>query len=134
MYMQRLAHYSPVTLEYVKAEKIAGQPDALIMQNEAERLLKKTAPQDFIIALDKNGVGYTSEEFARFFEQKMLHGSKAIAFLIGGPLGLAPEALKKADMQLSLSAMTFAHELALTLLLEQLYRAFTIIRGEKYHK
>ncbi len=134
MYMQRITHYNQATLEHVKGERISGQSASLLMRNEAERLLQKLTPQEFVIALDKSGSSMTSTEFAGFIEQKMLHSAKTLTFIIGGPLGLAPELLSRANMQLSFSAMTLAHELALTLLLEQLYRACTILRGEKYHK
>lgn len=134
IYIKRIAHYIPIELSHVKSEKISRLSENEIKSSEAKRLLQKVSARDYIIALDKEGVNYSSEEFARFIGQKITASAKTITFIIGGPLGLGEELVQKAQMKLSLSKMTFAHELSAVILLEQIYRAMTILRGGKYHK
>jgi 23S rRNA (pseudouridine1915-N3)-methyltransferase len=101
---------------------------------EAQRL-RETAEREseFRVALDIRGKSYSSPEFARLLGDHMNYG-RDMAFLIGGPFGLEPALRRESDLQLSLSPLTFPHDLVRVLLLEQLYRAFTILRGEPYHK
>lgn len=106
----------------------------LVVQREAESIRKNITANDFLIALSPGGKQFTSESFASFFSEKSLHGTNQFTMLIGGPLGLDEDILKQSDLILSLSKMTLPHELAKVVLLEQVYRAFTIMRGEKYHK
>ncbi len=87
----------------------------------------------FIVALDTSGTSYSSEDFAEFV-QKTTMANKDITFIIGGPTGIPKDILKKANAKISLSKMTFPNEFVRAIFLEQLYRAFTIIKGEKYHK
>lgn len=99
-----------------------------------EDFLKKANPRDFLIVLDEKGKSLTSVELAKWLEDKKLHSIKSLAFLIGPAEGFSEEVRKKADFVLSLSKMTLQHELALVVLLEQIYRACTILKGEPYHK
>lgn len=132
-YLARLNRYTDVSLQEVKDAVGRGFEDAVAMQREGEALLKATAGGQRRILLSADGRGYSSRQFARFLrEQIELYGR--LAFLLGGPLGFAPEVEAAADSRLSLSRMTFPHELARIMLLEQVYRAFTILRGEPYHK
>jgi len=134
LYVKRITHYIPIELQFVRSEKISRLSENEIKSNEAKRLVQKLSKKDYVIALDKEGVGYSSEEFARFIGNKISQSSKTISFIIGGPLGLGEELLQTSQMKLSLSKMTFAHELTAVILLEQLYRGMTILRGGKYHK
>ena len=133
LYLKRIAHYVPIRMDSVRSSKMnasAGQ----IKRDEASRLLKKLSDDEFLVVLDSSGKEMTSEAFAHFIEQHALQSTPRITFLIGGPLGLDESVRAKARQKLSLSKMTLPHELAVVVLLEQIYRAMTIWRGEKYHK
>ena len=132
-YLARLPHYCDVELLEVRDGVGAGLPDAVALQKEAERLLKVASDSQRLIALTPTGQHTTSENLAKFVAQQLERYGR-IAFLIGGPLGFAPEVTQAAHTQLALSYLTFPHELARVLLLEQLYRAFTILNNEPYHK
>ncbi|MDZ7332675.1 MAG: 23S rRNA (pseudouridine(1915)-N(3))-methyltransferase RlmH [candidate division KSB1 bacterium] len=133
--LNRLTHYCPVELVVVKAEKLTENINEQVAKcKEAERILDQVRPCDQIIALDERGTQLSSIEFAGFIEKKMNESAAALCFVIGGALGLADTVLKSAKYVLSLSKMTFTHEMIRLIFLEQLYRAFTIIRGTKYHK
>jgi 23S rRNA (pseudouridine1915-N3)-methyltransferase len=110
-----------------------GFPDAVALGREGDALLKSTAKARRRILLTPDGRAYSSEAFARYL-RRQIETYGQLAFLIGGPLGFSPEVTAAADDQLSLSSLTFPHELARVMFLEQLYRAFTILRGEPYHK
>lgn len=134
-FQQRLARYCKLQLIPVKEEKIvASKSDQHIKSIEGERILTKLSSKNWIVALDSSGEQMTSENLAEFLQKKMNDGYSDLEFVIGGALGLSPVILKSANQVLSLSQMTFTHELSRLILLEQLYRAFTILKGEKYHK
>jgi len=97
-------------------------------------LLRGLAEGTTIIALEPGGDAWTTAEFTKYLEKRMVQGTRAIAFLIGGADGLAPATVKRAERRLSLSAMTLPHRLARVLLCEQIYRAISIIRGEPYNR
>lgn len=132
-YEKRLGYYTRFNLVEVKDFVGRGQPDAVAMQKEGELLLKAANGAGRIILLTPEGDSPTSPKLARYL-QKQIERYGRLAFLIGGPLGFADEVLAAAHDQLSLSPLTFTHELARVILLEQLYRAFTILNGESYHK
>lgn len=134
LYLKRLKKYAPVSLESVKPEKIKSKSDQEIISAESERLLERLEVNEFVIVLDKAGKSMSSENFARLFNKLAQQSIKRITLVIGGPLGLDNRIRQRADRLLSFSPMTFPHELALTMLLEQVYRAQTILRGGKYHK
>lgn len=100
---------------------------------EAQKILKHIPQDSFVIALDEKGKSLASIQFAEFIQQKQNFGPPHLIFIIGGPYGLAQEILKRADLKLSFSAFTFTHEMIRILLLEQIYRAFTILKGKTYH-
>jgi len=101
-------------------------------KKEAEELIKKIRDDEFVIALERVGQQINSEDFSELIKKKIQE--KDICFIIGGPDGLDAEVLQKTKLHLSISNMTFTHQIARLLLIEQIYRAFTIIKGEKYHK
>ncbi|NPA49625.1 MAG: 23S rRNA (pseudouridine(1915)-N(3))-methyltransferase RlmH [Thermodesulfobacteria bacterium] len=130
-YQERLKHYLPFELQ---EKKISRTKDASeTKQLEGQALLKGLSPGSFKIALDERGVLWDSLTFARKLEE-LLTAQRELNFLIGGAFGLDEEVLKTADLKLSLSKLTLNHEIALLVLLEQLYRALTIVSGEPYHK
>ena len=132
-YLQRLRHYARVDVKIVKTGKGQGS-DRILKEKEAALLLAHLAPKTMVVALDARGVQYSSTEFSRLLSRWEERGVKHLSFVIGGPLGLGKSVLHRAEHRISLSKMTFTHDMARLLLLEQLYRAYTIKAGEKYHK
>ena len=133
-YEKRLIHYIPyesVVIPDLKNSKNLTE----IQQKEKEGEIIKNyfKDSDFIILLDENGKEYSSLEFSKFIEKKTIEGIKNIAFVIGGPYGFSNEIYKRANTTISLSKMTFSHQMVRLIFVEQLYRAMTIIRGEPYH-
>ncbi len=102
-------------------------------QKEGELILNKVENSDQLILLDENGKTYTSIGFSEFLNKKMNSGIKNLVFVVGGPYGFSDEVYNRANEKLSLSAMTFSHQMVRLFFLEQLYRAFTILKNEPYH-
>jgi 23S rRNA (pseudouridine1915-N3)-methyltransferase len=115
-------------------ETLSAAQRETVMAAEAERLLRQVAPGDYVIALAIGGEMLSSEELAARLEKLAVSGRSSLVFLIGGSVGLGTAALRRADARLSLSRLTFPHQLARLILTEQLYRAFKINRNEPYHK
>ena len=133
-YKRRLVHYADFNIEIIPDIKKTKNTTTKIQKlKEGELILSKWAPAKEVHLFDEKGKTYTSREFARFLEKKMLSGIKELVFVIGGPYGFSEDVCKKADSKISLSRMTFSHQLARLLCTEQLYRAFTILKGESYH-
>ncbi len=130
-YASRLKHYAQVTTRTLKEKKSGGRADINV---EGRQLLEAVASGWLIVALDSRGKQYSSENFADVISGWEQRGVKGACYLIGGPTGLSQEVVKSADVCLSLSKMTFTHDMIRMLLMEQLYRAYTIKGGEKYHK
>ncbi len=131
-YAKRIARYARVeVVEVPEARKHAGTPRA--REEEAETLLARLGERERLVALDERGKEHSSVELARRLAS-WLEGGRDVALVIGGSDGLAEAVLARAEERLSLSRLTLAHRLARLVLLEQLYRAFTILRGEPYHK
>jgi 23S rRNA (pseudouridine1915-N3)-methyltransferase len=105
----------------------------LLKQKECEQQLAKLQKDDFLVLLDERGKQWTSIEFANFMEQKMQQSAKRIIFVVGGAFGFSDAMYARANQQLSLSKMTFSHQMIRLFFVEQLYRAMTITRGEPYH-
>jgi 23S rRNA (pseudouridine1915-N3)-methyltransferase len=106
-----------------------------VMAEEAEAILERLPKENsLVVVLDMQGKPLDSNELANWLEEQILNGCKEIAWIIGGPLGLAPSVIDRADMVLSFSRMTFPHQMMRLILLEQIYRSFRIIRHEPYHK
>jgi len=133
LYEERIRHYSAIDIEAIKPEKIKTLSSKEILQREGEKLAQKLPKSGEVIILDSKGEEYSSEELADFFRSLINRSVKQATFIIGGPLGLA-DAAKKGKKNISLGKITLPHELAAVVLLEQIYRAQTILRGEKYHK
>jgi len=113
---------------------VSSMSPSLVQKKDWEILKNAMPERKWCVVLDVKGRGYSSEEFAELLQKWQSQGISKVFFAIGGPFGLGETAFKEADLVLSLSKMTFPHELVRLLLFEQLYRAFTILRGEKYHK
>ena len=135
MYEERIRRYADLNLVVVPEERVLykGKKD-YILNREGRRIREKLRPGVFVVALDERGKTLSSEDFARIMEKWSNSGSREIAFLLGGPYGLEEALKEEADFRLSFSPMTLAHGMARMLLLEQIYRAFTLLRGEPYHK
>ena len=131
----RLRRFVTLELPVLKEKKNGAKEDAARLQQEEGQILLGSVPQSArVVALAPAGRQLSSEELADLLSRWEDQGVREIAFLIGGPTGLAPELIEKADYVLSLSRMTFTHEMARLLVLEQLYRAFSIKAGTGYHK
>jgi 23S rRNA (pseudouridine1915-N3)-methyltransferase len=134
-YERRAARYWSFESIEVKEERAhKGLEEEQIRQSESQRLLERVPTGAEIIALTRDGKGWSSNELAKYFEELAMSGKNGVAFLIGGALGLSSNLIQKANRQISLSSMTLTHEMARVLLTEQIYRAGTITRGEPYHK
>lgn len=132
-YVKRLGHYT--TLNLVEVKDVVGRsvPDDVAMAREGEHLLQAAADSSRLVALTPTGKLVTSPNLALWLQNRV-EAYGRIAFLIGGPLGFSDDVLAACHEEISLSPLTFTHELARILLLEQLYRACTILAGEQYHK
>ena len=133
-YLTRIKPYS--NIEVVECPDFPNKDglEEQIKEKEAERVLKSLKPSDYVVALDLNKKEYTSEEFASFLEEGFVKGGASITFLIGGSLGLSESLKKRANSNVCFGKMTFPHQLARVMLLEQIYRAFRILHHEPYHK
>ena len=137
-YLKRLSPYARLTVIEIDDENapeyLSPAEAEKVVKKEGERILTKIPPSSFVIALDLKGKNLSSEELASFISEKSLYGKSRLTFLIGGSLGLSTEVLERADFKLSFGRMTYPHQLMRLILLEQIYRAFKIVRGEPYHK
>ncbi|WP_066071921.1 23S rRNA (pseudouridine(1915)-N(3))-methyltransferase RlmH [Neobacillus soli] len=137
-YLKRLSAYAKVEMIEVADEKAPEELSELEMvqvkQKEGERILAKISQDTYVIALAIQGKLGSSEELADSLDKLATYGKSKIAFVIGGSLGLSDEVLKRSNEQLSFSRMTFPHQLMRLILVEQIYRAYRINRGEPYHK
>ncbi|MCJ8007309.1 23S rRNA (pseudouridine(1915)-N(3))-methyltransferase RlmH [Lederbergia wuyishanensis] len=137
-YLKRLTAYAKVEIIEIpdeKAPEILSDNEMLqVKAKEGDRILSKIHPDAHVIALAIEGKMKTSEELAERIDNLATYGKSKIVFVIGGSLGLSEEVMKRADEGLSFSKMTFPHQLMRLILVEQVYRAFRIIKGEPYHK
>ncbi|MCP9235198.1 23S rRNA (pseudouridine(1915)-N(3))-methyltransferase RlmH [Lewinella sp. JB7] len=134
VYQKRLTYYLPITFEIVPDVRKAGKLAARqLLEKEAEAVLARLAPDDRLILLDEGGDQLTSEGFAAYMERELQRPARRLVFLVGGAYGFAPLLYERADAKLSLSKMTFSHQMIRLFFTEQLYRAMTILRNEKYH-
>ncbi len=130
-YASRIAHFTDFVLEELRPQRKAGNGRGERMSATDQRLLEKLHGSTKVL-LDERGREWTSEDFGKWLGQQALRGTREVAFLVGGPEGFSPALRKQADLLLSLSRMTLTHDWARTLLLEQIYRGFTILRGYPY--
>lgn len=137
-YLKRLSPYTTVEIVEVKEEEVPERLSEKEMEQaknrEGERILQLLRPEQYVIALAIQGKSFSSEELAAYIDQLPTCGTSQITFIIGGSIGLSSAVLRRSNLLLSFSKMTFPHQLMRLILLEQLYRAFKINRGETYHK
>lgn len=133
-YLNRLKHYIAVEILIIPDLKQGSKPN--IEKTKADEgllILQKIDNNDHLVLLDEGGKAYTSSDFSIYFQKKMNVLSGNLVFVIGGPFGFSNEVYARAQEKLSLSSMTFSHQMIRLFFVEQLYRAYTIIKGEKYH-
>jgi 23S rRNA (pseudouridine1915-N3)-methyltransferase len=133
-YLRYLKPYAPAELKVLREEKVEDLKDApRVRKLEAAKIAKAGSPGAHVVALDERGREFTSHEFAAFMDKASEKGIREMSFVLGGAMGLDESVTGKADTVLALSRWTLTHEMARLVLLEQLYRAFTIIKGKTYH-
>ena len=133
-YSKRLQHYLPFEFEVIPDLKnTKNLSEAQQKEKEGALILKMLKPTDIVFLLDEKGKEYRSLEFAKYLQQQMNSSVKRLVFIIGGPYGFSPELYAKAQGKLSLSKMTFSHQMIRPFFIEQLYRAMTILKNEPYH-
>jgi len=130
-YLKRVKRYASLEVSEIRGEK--GE-SAQAVEKEGGRLLDHAKKGSYLVALTEGGRNFDSVDFSKWIEEMGLRGRSDITFIVGGAAGIGEELAKRVDMKLSLSPMTFPHQLARFILVEQIYRAFTIIKGEPYHK
>lgn len=133
IYLDRLTHYARVEYREIADVPVRGLSHEQVALKEGESILKQIKPEDILVLLDEKGSQFSSRGFADFLQKKMNAGSRSLVFVIGGAFGFSKQVYDRADHQLSFSLMTYSHEMIRLLLAEQLYRAFTILKGESYH-
>lgn len=137
-YVKRLGPYAKLHIAEVPDEKapeqLSAAEEALVKQREGERILAQIKPDSFVIAMAIDGHMWTSEQLAERLSGLATYGRSHVTFVIGGSLGLSDDVLKRADEKLSFGRITYPHQLIRLVLVEQVYRAFKIVRGEPYHK
>lgn len=137
-YSKRLKAYCNLEIIEIPEYKLSKNPSKLTIEKaleiEGEKILEKINKSDYNIALCIEGKQFSSVEFSKIFETTSINGFSTINFIIGSSFGLSKTIKEKADLKLSLSSMTFSHQIARVLLCEQIYRAFNILSGGKYHK
>jgi 23S rRNA (pseudouridine1915-N3)-methyltransferase len=134
-------NYSKRLLRYIKFKIIyspdlrrnAGLSENELKKRESIKILELLKPSDYVVLLDERGKDYSSPAFAKFLNEKMCSGLKNLVFVIGGAYGFDETIYQRSDMQLSLSKMTFSHQMVRLFFIEQCYRAFTILNNEPYH-
>lgn len=134
IYVSRLKHYIPFTInEIPELKNVSALSKDQIKVREGELILKNVKPTDDVILMDEHGKEYTSVDFASILQRKISLEGKDMVFVIGGAYGFSEDVYKRANSKISLSKMTFSHQMVRAIFTEQLYRAFTIMRGEPYH-
>jgi 23S rRNA (pseudouridine1915-N3)-methyltransferase len=134
IFVGRLSHYINFDIKVITDIKNKKNLSLENQKNEEGVLIiKNLNKDDFIVLLDENGTTYSSELFAEYINSKMISGIKRLVFIVGGPYGFSNEVYKIANQKISLSKMTFSHQMVRLIFIEQLYRAFTILNNEPYH-
>jgi 23S rRNA (pseudouridine1915-N3)-methyltransferase len=133
-YQKRLQHYVKFEFEIIlDIKNVKNISEDQQKRREGELILKRIAATDQLILLDEKGYEFRSTEFSRFLQKKMNSGIKQLVFVIGGPYGFSEAVYQKAQGRVSLSKMTFSHQMIRLFMIEQLYRGFTILKNEPYH-
>lgn len=134
LYASRLAHYVNFEIQEIpELKNVSSLSKDMIKEREGELILKSLKPGAVLILLDERGREYRSVEFSRELQDRMSKDSRDIVFAVGGAYGFSEEVYSRSESSISLSKMTFSHQMVRTIFAEQLYRAFTIMRGEPYH-
>ena len=134
IFLKRIPHYVSFEMKVIPDIKNAKNlSEEQQKDKEGELILQQILPSDELFLLDENGIEVSSVDFARFLEKKMLSGIKRLVFVIGGPYGFSGNVYSRAIGKISLSKMTFSHQMVRLIFAEQLYRALTILKGEPYH-
>lgn len=134
-FLKRLTPYAPVSIIELSPIEIKDENlTEKILLDEGEKILSNIKPLDFVITLEINGKQFSSEEFAQKLESLTNEGIQEIVFVIGSSCGIGKNVSQRANLKMSMSKMTFLHQFARLILVEQIYRAFKIIKGETYHK
>lgn len=134
IYISRLKHYIPFSVvEIPELKNVSALTKEQIKTREGELILKNVRPADDMILLDEKGKEHTSVEFAKVIQDKISYAGKDMVYVIGGAYGFSDAVYKRANSKISLSRMTFSHQMVRAIFIEQLYRAFTIMKGEPYH-
>lgn len=133
-YKNRLVHYIPFEMQVIPDVKNAKHlSESLQKEKEGELILKSLQQGDYLVLLDEKGKDFTSMEFARHIEKKMQTVPRRLVFAVGGPYGFSEAVYKAASEKISLSRMTFSHQMVRLIFVEQIYRAMTILNNEPYH-
>ena len=133
-YQKRLGHYIRFDMDVIPYPKnVKNLSEFQQKEVEGELILKKIDSSDFLVLLDEGGTQYTSVGFSKYLQKHFNSGRKRLVFVIGGPYGFSESVYERAHGKISLSKMTFSHQMVRVFFLEQLYRAFTILRNEPYH-
>lgn len=134
-FLKRLTPYASLEITELSAIEIKDENlTAKILEQEGEKILSHIKPQSFVITMEIKGKMFSSEEFAKKIEDITNDGISEIIFVIGSSCGISPTVSARANLKMSMSKMTFLHQFARLILVEQIYRAFKIIKGETYHK
>ena len=133
IFEKRLGHYLPFSMVILPDVKTKFKDSTVMKAEEGKALLARLAPDDFLVLLDENGKEFSSVALATWLEKRLAGHGKKMVFLIGGAFGFSPDVYARANEQLSLSKLTFSHQMVRLFFVEQLYRAMTIIRNEPYH-
>ncbi len=133
-YQKRLKFYIPFEIEEIpELKNTKSISEEMQRQKEGELILKNLTEADEVVLLDDKGEQYTSMQFASYLEKKMSSGNKRLIFVVGGPYGFSQDVYRRANGKISLSRMTFSHQMVRLVFTEQLYRGMTILKGEPYH-
>ena len=134
VYEKRLQHYVNFEIDIIPdLKKTKNLSEDQQKEKEGKLILKKLAPTDVLVLFDEKGKQFSSVEFSQYLQKKMNSGIKQLVFLIGGPYGFSNAVYAKASSKISLSKMTFSHQMVRLFITEQVYRAFTILKNEPYH-
>jgi len=134
IFLKRIPHYISFEMKIIPDLKNSKNLSELLQkEKEGELILQQKGPSDELFLLDEQGIEFSSVELARFLEKKMIAGLKRLVVVIGGPYGFSESVYAQANGKISLSKMTFSHQMVRLIFVEQLYRAFTILKGEPYH-
>ena len=133
-YLGRANHYAPIEMKIIPdIRDVKNLSQEQQKEREGAQIIKLIQPGDYVILLDEGGKEFTSVEYATWLQQRMNTVSRRLVFVIGGPYGFSEEVYARADQKISLSKMTFSHQIVRAIFTEQLYRAFTILHNEPYH-